>query len=454
MKGIMKIILRNVLSAGGIAVLLLITNLIILISWATYSSKDQNPKYSISNISQGLKREGTNFILSDEASSLITDKFQWAMLLSDDGKVIWSKNLPEDVPLSYTSSDIASFSKWFLNDYPVKEWQHKNGLFVLGDSKNSTWKYNFEASEISMYNSPKWLLAGLIINFLIAILLAFLFGIRFFLSLRTVIKGVEDMAEKKPISLNINGAFKDLANNINITSKELLRQQKLIKKRDTARNNWITSVSHDIRTPLSMIMGYSSSLEGNKNFSKEERKQFSIIRLQSEKIKQLVNDLNLTVKLEYEMQPLNMQSFYIAELVRKVVVDYLNNLCDDKYTLQLSVSDEVQSYMINGDMRLFERALNNIIGNSIKHNEDGCDIFIEMEKKNEGCIIEIKDNGTGFKDDVLENLNSSHEMPSGTSHGLGLFIVKQIISVHGGNIQFKNLENGSSIVLCMPNCKE
>ncbi|BCZ48003.1 two-component sensor histidine kinase [Clostridium gelidum] len=451
MKGIMKIILRNVLSAGGIAVLLLITNLIILISWAAYSSKDQTPKYSISNISQDLKREGTNYILSDEASSLITDKFQWAMLLSDDGKVIWSKNLPEDVPLSYTSSDIASFSKWFLNDYPVKEWQHENGLFVLGDSKNSTWKYNFEASEISMYNAPKWLLAGLIINFLIAILLAFLFGIRFFLSLRIIIKGVEDMAEKKPILLNIKGAFKDLANNINITSTELLRQQKLIEKRDTARNNWITSVSHDIRTPLSMIMGYSSSLENNKNFSEEERKQFSIIRLQSEKIKQLVNDLNLTVKLEYEMQPLNIQPFYIAELVRKIVVDHLNNLRDDKYTLQLSVSDEVQSYMINGDMRLFERALNNIIGNSMKHNENGCDISIEMKKKKEYCIIEIKDNGTGFKDDVLENLNSSNEMPTGTSHGLGLFIVKQIIAVHGGTIHFENSENGSSIILYVNN---
>lgn len=452
MKGIMKIILRNVLSAGGIAVLLLATNLIILISWAAYSSKDQTPKYSISNISKGLKREGANFILSDEASSLITDKFQWAMLLSDDGKVIWSKNLPEDVPLSYTSSDIASFSKWFLNDYPVKEWKHENGLFVLGDSKNSTWKYHFEASEISMYNAPKWLLTGLIINFLISILLAFLFGIRFFLSLRTVVKGVEDMAEKKPVFLNIKGAFKDLANNINITSKELLRQQKLIEKRDTARNNWITSVSHDIRTPLSMIMGYSSSLEDNKNFSEEERKQFSIIRSQSEKIKQLVNDLNLTVKLEYDM-PLNIQPFYISELVRKVVADYLNNLYDDKYTLELSIPDEVQCYMINGDIRLFERALSNIIGNSIKHNINGCSIYIQLEKNADDCLIEIKDNGIGFKDAIIENLSSSTEIPSGTSHGLGLFIVKQIITVHGGKIRFKNLAHGSSVVLCIPNYK-
>lgn len=453
MNGIMKIILRNILSAGGIAVLLLITNLIIFISWATYSSKDQNPKYSISNISQGLKKESEDFILSDEASSLITAKFQWAMLLSDDGKVIWSKNLPEDVPLSYTSSDIASFSKWFLNDYPVKSWKHENGLFVLGDSKNSTWKYNFEASEISMYNAPKWLLTGLIINFLIAILLAFLFGIRFFLSLRTVIKGVEDMAEKKPVFLNIKGSFKDLANNINITSKELLRQQKLIEKRDAARNNWITSVSHDIRTPLSMIMGYSSALEDNENFTKEERNQLSTILSQSEKIKQLVNDLNLTVKLEYEMQPLNIQAFYITELVRKVVVEYLNNLCDDKYTIELSISDEVQCYMINGDIRLFERALSNIIGNSIKHNINGCDIYIQVEKNAADCLIEIKDNGIGFKDDIVEHLSSSTEIPSGTSHGLGLFIVKQIITVHGGEIHLKNLGHGSSVVLSIPNDK-
>ena len=74
-----------------------------------------------------------------------------------------------------------------------------------------------------------------------------------------------------------------------------------------------------------------------------------------------------------------------------------------------------------------------------------------MKKKTEGCIIEIKDNGTGFKDDVLENLNSSNEMPTGTSHGLGLFIVKQIIAVHGGTIHFENLENGSSIVLYINN---
>lgn len=454
MKGLPKIIIRYILSAGGIAIILLITNIIVLVFCATSSSRYSNDEYKVSEISQGLKKEGNDFILSDKSSATLASQFQWAMLLNDNGKVIWSASLPQDIPLSYTASDIASFSRWYLKDYPIHTWKHKDGLFVLGNSKNSIWKAQLEAPEKLVRNGLQWLVFGLIANFIVAMILTSLFGIRFFLSLRTVIKGIEDMSEKKTVSLQTKGVFKDLAHNINTTSRELLRQESLIEKRDTARNNWITGVSHDIRTPLSMIMGYSSALEDDKSFSDEERKKFSIIRQQSEKIKQLINDLNLTVKLEYEMQPLSTQPFYAAELLRKVVVDYLNNLSSDKYNLELSVSPEAQSCMINGDMRLFERVLTNIIGNSMKHNEDGCDIYIQLQQVENNCLIEIKDTGSGFKSDILENLNFSTEFPITKTHGLGLYIVKQIISSHGGKFNFKNWEDGSSIVLCIPNHKK
>lgn len=450
MRALMKIITRYTLSAGGIAIILLITNLIVIVLWITSSSKYSDAKFNISKISQRLTKEGNVFVLSEDASLKIAHKFEWAMLLDDAGKVIWSKNLPQDIPLCYTSSDIASFTKWYLMDYPVRVWKHPNGLFVLGSTKNSLWKLQLELPEKVMLNSSKWLFIGLFINFTIAIALAFLFGLRFFLSLQKLVKGIEDMAKKKQVFLLTKGVFKDLAHNINITSNEILRQQKLIEKRDAARNNWITGVSHDIRTPLSMIMGYSSTLENNDNFSEEERKQLSIIRAQSEKIKELISDLNLTVKLEYEMQPLNIKPFYIAELMRKVVTDNLNNLYNDKYALQLSISDEAQGCIINGDIRLFERALANIIGNSIKHNTNGCEIFIQIEKIDETCIINIKDNGVGFKEIILENLNFSTEIPTGVSHGLGLFIVKQIIAVHHGTIHFANWKNGSCIELHIP----
>lgn len=448
MKSSVKIILRYILSAGGIALLLLIANLLFLSSFVI-SNSNFSKKMTVSQISDSLIKEDNSYLLDTDASAYLENNTEWAMLLNDDGNVIWSFNMPSDIPLKYTASDIAAFTKWYLNDYPVDVWSNDNGLFVLAHNKNTVWKLTLSEPLSLMNNIIKWIATLLIINFLIAVLLAFLFGLNTFRSIEKIINGIHDIAQKKPVFLQAKGVFKDLADNINNTSTELIRQQNLINKKDTARNNWIAGVSHDIRTPLSMIMGYSSSLEANERFATEDRHIFSIIRLQSEKIKQLINDLNLTVKLEYEMQPLRITPIYISELLRKITVDYLNTMYDDKYSLELSIDDTMQDYMINGDYNLLQRAFNNIIGNSMKHNSQGCSIKIEVSPHNDDCIIKINDNGTGFNTQTLDKLNSSNEMPTGTSHGLGLFIVKQIIAVHGGTVSFDNCETGSQITIVL-----
>lgn len=194
-----------------------------------------------------------------------------------------------------------------------------------------------------------------------------------------------------------------------------------------------------------MIMGYSSTLENDMKLDENSRKKAAIIKTQSEKIKDLVNDLNLTVKLEYEMQPLNLESLYICEILRKVCVDYLNNMYDNRYSIDLDIAEDAQDYKINGDSRLLERIFNNLIGNSINHNENGCSIYIKVSKTEDRIHIEICDDGYGFEEEKLDELNNSSEIPSGKNHGLGLFIVKQIIQVHKGNISFGNGKTGVRI---------
>ena len=194
-----------------------------------------------------------------------------------------------------------------------------------------------------------------------------------------------------------------------------------------------------------MIMGYSSTLEEDLQLSEDVRKQAAIIRTQSEKIKELINDLNLTVKLEYEMQPLNLKKVNICSVIRKVCVDYLNSMYDDRYSIDFDADENAQKYIIDGDLRLLERIFNNLIGNSINHNKNGCMILIKARSEDEKLIIEICDNGTGFEEEKLQELNNSNELPTGKNHGLGLFIVKQIVQVHKGNILFANGECGVKI---------
>lgn len=447
MKGIKGIVVRNVLSAGGIAVIILLTNIILLISFIGVSSSNRNMYSCIHEVGEGFYYKDNEIVLDDNGQKDIDTYFQWAMLLDDDGNVIWSRNLPQDFSLKYTASDVASFTRWYLHDYPVNVWKNEKGLLVLGSERNKIWKHEIYFPMSVMNNLPLYVGIFFIVNFAVAIILALFCGLRFFKSLRKVADGVNDIANKKQVVLNMNGSFKCLADDINKASEEIIRQQNVIDKRDNARNNWIIGVSHDIRTPLSMIMGYSSTLENNMNADENTRKQAKIIRTQSEKIKELVNDLNLTVKLEYEMQPLNLECIYVCSILRKVCVDYLNNMYDDRYSINLEIDDSVQNYKIDGDSRLLERVFSNIIGNSINHNEDGCniDIKVSKNKENNKLNIEICDDGSGFEASKLEELNNSSELPTGKNHGLGLFIVKQIVQVHGGKIVFGNWENGAQI---------
>lgn len=445
MKGIKKIICRNVLSAGGIVIIILVTNIILLAGFVVISSSNRNMYGHVAEIGDSLFYEDNQLNITDKGKNDIDHYFKWAMILDDNGDVIWSQNLPEDIPLKYTSSDVASFSRWYLNDYPVNVWSNEEGLLVLGSEKNSLWKHEMYLSQDIMENIFFYIGIFFITNFSVAIILAFLSGFRFFNSLKKVADGVNDIANKKPVKLYIKGPFRDLAQDVNKASEEIAKQQNVIEKRDNARNNWIAGVSHDIRTPLSMIMGYSSTLEEDLQLSEDVRKQAAIIRTQSEKIKELINDLNLTVKLEYEMQPLNLKKVNICSVIRKVCVDYLNSMYDDRYSIDFDADENAQKYIIDGDLRLLERIFNNLIGNSINHNKNGCMILIKARSEDEKLIIEICDNGTGFEEEKLQELNNSNELPTGKNHGLGLFIVKQIVQVHKGNILFANGECGVKI---------
>ena len=445
MKDIVKIIRHYLLISIATTLILLFINCIILVYWLHSSTQSANFKYNIERLSQQLIKTDEGYTLSTNGRNMLQKYYVWAMLLDDYGHVIWSENLPSEIKLHYTSSEIAGFSTWYLKDYPVRVWANDYGLLVAAQPKHSLWKFQLEAPEKMLRSLPSLFIFVLICNILVSIFICLLLGLRFFHSLKKIISGIEDLTTKKPVTLQTKGILKPLANNINMVSNELIRQQNLIKKRDTARNNWIAGVSHDIRTPLSMIMGYSSTLENDPHFSVEDRKQFGIIRVQSERIKSLVDDLNLTVRLEYEMQPLNIKPFYLSKLLRETVVDYLNTLDFDQYALELNISDSCQDFKINGDMMLFKRALHNIINNCIKHNPDGTEIFITLNLENEHYTLEIKDTGTGFDQSTLEKLNTTSQMPTGIDHGLGLFIVKQIAQVSGAQISFTNWHKGSCI---------
>ena len=108
------------------------------------------------------------------------------------------------------------------------------------------------------------------------LLFCFFFGLHFYRSLRPLAAGIEDLAKEESIHLQEKGMTGELAEKLNQISERLERQKAVIEARDTARTNWIAGVSHDIRTPLSMIMGYAEQLLSAENLRSGRQKRVRI----------------------------------------------------------------------------------------------------------------------------------------------------------------------------------
>ena len=190
-------------------------------------------------------------------------------------------------------------------------------------------------------------------------------------------------------------------------------------------------------------MGYSEKLESSEEILENLRNQASIIKSQSIKLKKLIEDLNIISSLEYDMQPAKKAVIKICPLLRRVVSDIINSGISEGFEIILEAHDERAK--INADESLIERAIFNLINNSITHNPGGCSIFIKQYSDNGRVLIEISDNGSGVPEDVLNNIE---EIPK-SAHGLGLPMAYRIIRVHGGNFSALNY-NGFRIKIALP----
>ena len=174
-------------------------------------------------------------------------------------------------------------------------------------------------------------------------------------------------------------------------------------------------------------------------------------------MKDLINDLNLASKLEYDMQPLTIKQENAISIVRQVVVDFMNMDIDDKFPIEWKTSPTLYVCYINADKDLLKRAIANLIQNSINHNENGCMIYASVNDDYNTCNICIEDSGIGASDEQIDKLNNApHYMVCDTNtteqrHGLGLLIVKQILKGHKGEILIGHSEYGGfKVVLTIP----
>ena len=440
-KTTLKIYIRFTLTATAITMILLIINFLGAgFIWSdTAKIYGHSPKKVLRHIAENFLSDPDGFALPD---GILPEQY-WCILLNDNGDIIWSKNKPDDIPDHYSIQDIARMTRWFLNDYPVYVDVEDYGLLILGIPKNAVGKYPIEYSMDWFDAFPRRILTILLINLSLAAILAFVFGSSLYHRLRILMQGMDDLRRERPVHIAEGGIFREIYQSINETSDAIGRKNAALAVRDSARANWISGISHDIRTPLSVITGYSEELTACGELSAENQTKAETITRQSVKIKKLVEDLNLISSLEYDMQPSRKKKVGVCPLLRRVVADILNSGIPDQFDIELDMQSERSEIL--ADESLLERAIFNLLNNSIIHNAGGCLIHITQFEKGDKVCIKIQDNGSGIPQEVLDNIT---RIPK-SSHGMGLPMAYRIVRAHGGSFAATNI-NGLMIQMELP----
>lgn len=443
---------RYIFSIVGIIILFLLVNISLVVSFfvAAYLGNVKNSNFPIEDFSQHIIETNGQFNADTHAEKILNNAGAWAMILDENGSTIWEMNMPGELPRHYSTTDVAMFSRWYLNDYPVNIWNRQDSLLVVGFPQGDVTNYYISIKAQYVRPIVFGFLAAICINVLLMLYLFVRNAHQVEKAMEPILNGIRHLSAGKPLHLEETGELAEINAGLNKAGDYLL-------KKDNTRAEWIRGISHDIRTPLSMILGYASEIEETSSLPEATRKQAEIIRRHSEKLKNLVADLNLTTKLEYSMQPIQKQTLVPAELARQAVSEFLNDGLSDKYELELSEDNPGKIITITGDQSLLNRMLCNLIRNCIVHNPNGCRIQMSVGSCDTACTFSVVDNGCGISEPRLNILNSDRDISSTQKqtgeieHGLGLKIVRQIVKVHQGKIQFSDtVPHGLNVTINLP----
>lgn len=219
---------------------------------------------------------------------------------------------------------------------------------------------------------------------------------------------------------------------------QAMEEERLIEQ---SKDELITNVSHDIRTPLTSIIGYLGLIEHQRYYSEAELTQYASVAFEkAQQMKVLVDNLFEYTKVRQTTTPLNLTQFDMVQLLEQLVIDF--ELEAEKQAMQLTVSTQAPHVHMQGDTEKLVRAVSNLLSNALKYGSDGDQVKVNVtcHEPTDEVIIQIKNNGTPLEathlEDIFERFYRAEESRSQAieGSGLGLAITKSIIDLHHGNI--------------------
>ena len=213
---------------------------------------------------------------------------------------------------------------------------------------------------------------------------------------------------------------------------------------EVLQTDFVSNVSHEIKTPINAIEGYTMLLQGGDNLSRDQKQYIEKILFNTKRLSDLVGNILLLSKIENQTIQTNQTKYRLDEQIRQSIV--AQEPAWSEKDIEFDVEMDSVDYM--GNEGIMRHVWDNLISNAIKFNPVGGAVKIRLSLQDEGVIFTIEDNGPGISEDAKKHIfdkfyqgDSSHKEEG---NGLGLALVKRILAIAGGEISVENMAGGGS----------
>ena len=248
---------------------------------------------------------------------------------------------------------------------------------------------------------------------------------------------------------NNNDEFTPVTTSFNSMAELLSHHIAQLKKAEQERKNFIANISHDLRTPLSIAGGYAETLinEGDKISSHQQKEYMQLVMSKLKQVENMVLQLFELSRLDaVDFKP-EKEPFIFSEILQEITNSF--TIAAGNKNIQLSCTGCREVVWTNGDIKMMERVLQNLIGNAIKNTPNGGKIIIQSQQQGDKLIAVFDNNGEPLSPVLLSWINSDDEanaMRTRPLHktGLGLVIVRRILALHHSKLVASVNEDGSN----------
>ena len=368
---------------------------------------------------------------------------KWFKVLDKNLNVILeSDNAP--AKKNYTEKEIIYMRGYYNNGLFIEKYQYINndGIKRTAIIKSRELYTNSFFKKMNILTKIDFVVFG-IAYIILVVIFVFVLRSKFYEPLEKLNKAMELLTEgkrKKPVDYSGPREFVDICDRFNIMVSKLEDSENQRKKLMNDKERMMADISHDLKTPITSIQGYAKALSDGIIADEDKDKYIKIIYEKSKKLTELINIFHEYSKLEHPDFNLIFEKVDLSEYLRAYIALKYEDIVESGFNIEVDIPEKEMEIKI--DKVQLQRVFDNILGNSIKHNEKGTNIYVSLKEKNDIYEIIIADDGKGISKDIANNIfeaftvgDESRNSKQGS--GLGLAIAKTIVDLHGGTIELE-----------------